>query len=149
MNIIEVDGKWQVVEGERVLLVAESHPQAVAFVVERRPGAARVQRRKARERMIQDMLDRQKRLLKLRSRQTPYEDRLLEPRARTHKSRLFGNRWPPQTMCALCRKLRRSSDAVATSRQIHQTPRSGQEGQHRRWGRALQEIPESRHLGTL
>jgi hypothetical protein len=42
----------------------------------------------------------------------------------THKSR------------ALCRKLRRSSAAVATSREGQRPPRSGRAGQNRRWGRA-------------
>jgi hypothetical protein len=32
---------------------------------------------------------------------------------------------------------RRSSAAVATSRQGHRSPRSGRERQHRRWGRSL------------
>src|SRR5262249_53680411 len=32
---------------------------------------------------------------------------------------LGGNRWLPQKACALCRKLRRSSSAVATSREGH------------------------------
>jgi hypothetical protein len=36
------------------------------------------------------------------------------------ESRLFGNRWPPQTTCAMRRMLRRSSAvAVATSREGH------------------------------
>src|SRR6516164_11481872 len=41
----------------------------------------------------------------------------LATRARTHKSRLFGNRWLPQTTCADC-AFRRSSAAVATSCRI-------------------------------
>jgi hypothetical protein len=45
-------------------------------------------------------------------------------RACTHKSRLSGNRWLPQT----------TSAAVATSREGQRKPRSGREGQHRRWG---------------
>jgi hypothetical protein len=45
---------------------------------------------------------------------------------------LFGNRWLPQSMmCVLRQKLRRSSSAVATSREGHRSPRSGREGQHR------------------
>ena len=58
-------------------------------------------------------------------------------RACTHKSRLFGNRWLPQTTCAGCarRRLRRFSAAVATSREGHRQQGSGREGQHRRWGR--------------
>ena len=51
------------------------------------------------------------------------------------KSGLFRNRWLPQTTCALCRKLRRSSAAVATSREGHRSRRSDPAGQHQRWGR--------------
>jgi hypothetical protein len=40
------------------------------------------------------------------------------------------NRWPPQTTCADC-AFRRSSAAVATSRERHRTPGSDREGQHR------------------
>ena len=36
---------------------------------------------------------------------------------------------------AICRKLRRSSAAVATSREGHRSPRSGRAVQHRRWDR--------------
>jgi len=79
MNIIELNGKWQVVEGDRVLHVAATNSEAWGWV-DRRHGGARVQRRKAREQMIRGMLHRQRRLLKLRSRQTPYEERLLEPK---------------------------------------------------------------------
>jgi hypothetical protein len=47
-------------------------------------------------------------------------------RARTHKSRLFGNRWLPQTTCAgLRRNLKRPSSAVATSREGHRSPGLG------------------------
>jgi hypothetical protein len=114
-------------------------------------------------------------------------------RPRTHKSRLFGNRWLPQTTAALLTSACRlafaynrvgrgrtpsavpsssnspashlsselgliaqfypafpspplgrptriaapgdSSAAVATRREGHRSPRSGQEDQHRRWGR--------------
>jgi hypothetical protein len=58
-------------------------------------------------------------------------------RACTHKSRLFGNRWLLRTICADLRwKLRRSSSAVATSREGHHPPRSGRAVQHLRWGPA-------------
>jgi hypothetical protein len=57
----------------------------------------------------------------------------------THKSRLFGNRWLPQTSCALCRMFRRSSAAVATSRGGHHQPRLGQADLRPRLG---QEQPE-------
>src|SRR5262249_19233326 len=46
----------------------------------------------------------------------------------------FGNRWLSQKTYVLCRKLRRSSAAVATSREGQ--PRSGRAVQHRRWDRA-------------
>ena len=36
--------------------------------------------------------------------------------------------------------LRRSSAAVVTSREGHRSPRSGREGQHRRWGRECQAV---------
>jgi hypothetical protein len=53
-------------------------------------------------------------------------------RACTHKSRLFGNRGLPQTtVCELRQMLRRSSAAVATSREGHRSPRSGRAGRHR------------------
>jgi hypothetical protein len=41
-------------------------------------------------------------------------------------------------VCGLRRKLRRSSAAVATSREGYRKPRSGPAILHRRWGRALQ-----------
>jgi hypothetical protein len=50
-------------------------------------------------------------------------------KACSHKSRLFGNRWPLQTTCkGGC--FRRSSAAVATSREDHRKPRSGQAARH-------------------
>jgi len=58
-----------------------------------------------------------------------------QARARTHKLRLFGNRWLPQATCASCWMLRRSSDAVATSREGHHTPRSNPAVLPRRLGR--------------
>jgi hypothetical protein len=48
----------------------------------------------------------------------------------THKSRL-GDRLLPRTTCADC-VFRRSSAAVATSREVRRPPRLGQGGQHRR-----------------
>jgi hypothetical protein len=54
----------------------------------------------------------------------------------------FGNRWLPQKTCALRQKFRRSSSAVATSREGRRSPRSGRAVQRRRWGRGshLQKI---------
>jgi hypothetical protein len=54
-------------------------------------------------------------------------------RACTHKSRLQS--LVRNDVCGLRRKLRRFSDAVATSREDHHPPRSGPAVQHRRWGR--------------
>jgi hypothetical protein len=54
-------------------------------------------------------------------------------RACTHKSRLLG---AANDVCELRRLMfRRSSAAVATSREDHRPPGSGREGQHRRLGR--------------
>jgi hypothetical protein len=44
------------------------------------------------------------------------------------------------SLLLLCRKLRQSSSAVATSRKGRRPPRSGRESQHRRWGRALERV---------
>jgi hypothetical protein len=51
----------------------------------------------------------------------------------THKSGLFGNRWLPQTTCALRRMFRRFSDAVATSREDHRSPTPDRAVQHPQW----------------
>ena len=56
----------------------------------------------------------------------------------TEPSTHFGTQAPIANYSALtirCRKLRRSSAAVATSREGHRSPRSGRAGQHRRWDR--------------
>jgi DNA invertase Pin-like site-specific DNA recombinase len=49
----------------------------------------------------------------------------------------FGNRLRRKRSVRADRKFRRSSVAVATSRERHRQQRSGRAGQHRRWGRGL------------
>ena len=51
----------------------------------------------------------------------------------------MGNRWvaTENNVCELRRTLKRSSAAVATSREGQRSPRLGRERQHRRWGRSF------------
>jgi hypothetical protein len=65
MTIIEVDGKWNVVEGNHLLHVAETNAEAWAWA-DRRHDGARVSRSRAMtpEQIIRDMQERQQQLLK-------------------------------------------------------------------------------------
>jgi uncharacterized RmlC-like cupin family protein len=67
----------------------------------------------------------------------PETDEQVEPSPmhRACLGRVLINRWLPQTTCALCRRLRRFSAALATTRGDQRTPQSDRVSPRRQWGR--------------